>query len=427
MRELVADCFRSVSVAVAFIGFLWVIMLVDACGKYSASTDTLSSMELPDAGTPPEMTVLLGKYDRKKRITFESGKPLSVEWTEGIGTRSERYPDGRLTVRYKGGSFRINDREFSSSSLIIHTGRGTSYSTPPPVRVNQQSYRGSFQVVSHPEEGMRVVNNVNLTAYLWSVVGSEMSSRFPFESLKAHAVAARTYALWEKNREDKRSDTYDLADTVAAQVYKGVKAEEQSIRTAVNKTEGEVLMYNSEILPAFYHSTCGGTTTSAARVIPHYNPEKELAPLVGDVECPWDSRSKHHNWRTSIQEYKLRKALFPGRSSAPSISDIRVLSRDGSDRVRSLVISLSNNRSRNIPGTEFRRKARSQSLDIKSTNFTVSKRGDAFRFKGHGWGHGTGMCQMGAVGAGEEGLSYRSILNHYYPGASIYRLYRNSP
>ncbi len=126
----------------------------------------------------------------------------------------------------------------SSAMLIAPTGNGYVY-------IGDRWYRGKTLVLP-TEKGLTAVNYVDLEQYLYSVLGSEMNGNWPQEALKAQAVAARTYAIYKLENES--NSIYDVGDTQAWQVYKGVESESYGTHTAVNATDGQVLTYKNQIV-----------------------------------------------------------------------------------------------------------------------------------------------------------------------------------
>jgi len=119
--------------------------------------------------------------------------------------------------------------------------------------IGDRGYRGRLLVVSS-EQGLWVVNYVNLQQYLYSVVGSEVSPSWPMEALKAQAVAARSYALTYHLKPVKQ-DLYDLGADEYYQVYKGIESEAQTTRQAVNSTSGEFVSYRGGVVESLYAAT----------------------------------------------------------------------------------------------------------------------------------------------------------------------------
>jgi len=151
-----------------------------------------------------------------------------------------------------------------------------------------QRYPGTLRVVPLPDGKLALVNVLPLELYLVGVLVQELNpQKFPaLEALKAQAVAARTYAVRNRNGYAQRG--YDLCATPACQVYAGVPEPEQAplAYTAVAETRGEVLTYGGEPIQAFYTSTCGGHTDSAEFIFPRF-----AAPYLQGVPCPDDAGS----------------------------------------------------------------------------------------------------------------------------------------
>lgn len=151
-----------------------------------------------------------------------------------------------------------------------------------------QRYPGTLRLVPLPEGKVALVNVLPLEDYLIGVLVQELNpQKFPaLEALKAQAVAARTYAV--RNRNGYASRGYDLCATPACQVYAGVPEPDQAplAYAAVAETRGEVLTYGGEPIQAFYTSTCGGHTDSAEFIFPRF-----AAPYLQGVPCPDDAGS----------------------------------------------------------------------------------------------------------------------------------------
>ena len=99
------------------------------------------------------------------------------------------------------------------------------------------------------------------------VVPSEMPSKWNIEAHKAQAIAARSYAIANLNKRGSRG--YDLKDTPQDQAYGGATSETSQTTYAVLSTKGEVLTYNDEIIPAYYHASSGGKTIQAGEIWDH--------------------------------------------------------------------------------------------------------------------------------------------------------------
>ncbi|ASC71625.1 SpoIID-LytB domain protein [Halomicronema hongdechloris C2206] len=156
------------------------------------------------------------------------------------------------------------------------------------VFVGHRWYRGRVLVMANGG-GLTAINYVDLEHYLYSVLGGEMPSSWPAAALEAQAVAARSYALYHRNRAGQRP--YDVASTTASQVYRGLESEARSTRAAVDATQGQVLTYNGQIIEAVFHSSSGGYTENVEdvwqRPVPYLRSVKDYdagAPVYEWVE-----------------------------------------------------------------------------------------------------------------------------------------------
>ena len=304
-------------------------------------------------------------------------------------------------------------------------------------------YRGAMEVRAGAD-GLTVVNIVNVEDYLRGVVSSEMSCGFPLEALKAQAVAARTYALKHIGRFADQG--YDLDDTPLSQVYGGFLSEDPQTGQAVEATAGKVLTYQGQLIDAVYSSTCGGYTESAQEAWGHSVPylvsvpdfcgaPAGIAPRPTD-EAGWATYCK--TWRNlfDLQPKYARPEVFrwvrafprkdleaglPAAWQVGTLQNIVVLHRGASGRITSLRLEGSD-RGVTIDTEASIRRAFG---NLRSSAFTVDTyRDDAgkpvvFMLYGAGWGHGLGMCQVGATGMADAGWSYDKILAYYYQGTTL--------
>lgn len=277
--------------------------------------------------------------------------------------------------------------------------------------INDRVFRGEIRVFKNAGK-VTVVNAVDLEEYLYGVIRNEVSTWWPMESLKAQAIAARTYAL-NQMKESKGKD-YDVQADVSSQVYGGIFSEKWRTNRAVDQTRGEVLTYNGAIFPTFFHATCGGSTFDAANL---WN--IDLPPLKG-VKCGWCGKSPHYYWErwtpVSEAEKKLEAAGYP----VGDILGFDVIRRDPSGRILELRVKGSRGDSV-LLAKDFRRIIGGDI--VRSTNFKVTVVGEYAAFEGLGWGHGVGFCQWGAYYMSRAGKKADEILYFYYPGTKIMKDY----
>lgn len=249
--------------------------------------------------------------------------------------------------------------------------------------------------------GLYVVNEIPIEEYVKDVVAAEVNPEWDMEALKAQAVVSRTYGLYQKRMNG--NSIYHIASSVIHQVYKGSKPDIR-VSYAVSQTQGEVLTYNGELFEAFYHSTCGGMTE---------NPEEVFGksyPYLKSLESSCEI-SPYSFWEKSIPLEEIEKAL-----GIQGIKDISIKSYTKSKRVKQLEIVYQTGKTI-ISGNDLR-KALGWSR-LPSTNFQMTRNGDAFIFEGKGYGHGVGMCQWCALKMSRDGKNYKEILSYFYPGTVI--------
>ena len=253
-----------------------------------------------------------------------------------------------------------------------------------------------------------VINQVDLEEYVKGVVPAEVNSSWHPEMLKAQAVAARTYALYQQMLSAARD--YDVASTVQDQVYKGKNGIDEAILRAVDETKGLVLTYENAPIYAAFSSTAAGLTEDAVNVW-----SKEYPYLKG-VECPFDLESPYYQWKASFRLDKLEQSLRQQGFGVGTIVSMEPLAFSRGGRVAKLRVTHSEGEL--ILRGEDLRKAVGYSI-VPSTQFTIDSIGRDIVLSGYGAGHAVGMCQWGAKELAELGYLYSTILSYYYPGTEL--------
>ena len=275
-------------------------------------------------------------------------------------------------------------------------------------------YRDEVLIYRNAKGSLDVINRLQLDDYLKGVIPFEGNPKWALESLKAQAIASRTFALTKMIARQK--EEYDVSSGFMSQVYAGKEIEHERTNQAVDATLGEVLLYKGKIFPAYFHSTCGGATTAADLVWR----VKPLPPL-GGVECKFCQRSPHYKWEAVVTPAEIKDKLAKQEMPVSEVLGIRTDKIDRTGRAHKLVIQ-STWAEKIVDADAFR--GWIDPMHLKSTLITKIKTNDkgAFVFKGKGWGHGVGMCQYGMKYLGEIGYDYHQILDYYYPGAQVVKL-----
>ena len=312
------------------------------------------------------------------RLLFHNRKATSLT--------IERLPGARLRVQGSG---------ISAPSFLLTAPRGFS--------INGRRFRDQLRVYPANAGYLWVVNVLSREDYLAGLINWEISSQWPFEAVKAQAVAARTYARFQKSI--RAGELFDVEATTSDQVYGGMEREDFLSRKAVRETEGEMILFRGEPIFAVYHSCCGGKTES-----PEYLWAGNF-PYLKTMECPHCLGSPFFVWNYQIDGLRLRSTLNSLNSLGLRVVELRLGQRNESQRILQVFIQGEKGRV-DLSGPDFRRLLGRDLL--RSTNFTVKEKDGVFLFAGLGWGHGAGLCQWGMKGLAENGENYRSILRYYY-------------
>lgn len=278
--------------------------------------------------------------------------------------------------------------------------------------VNGRPYRGNIVVSAEPG-GLSAVNELELESYINGVINNEISSKWPVEAVKAQAVVARTYAMYQMNNHP--DSQYDIEGTVMGQVYAGAASEDPAAQKAVSETAGEILTFAGEPALTVYHSNAGGITDSSRDIWSEYY------PYLLSVTSPFDKEAPRYTWEFVLPGGSLKALLSGAGYEIGEPMEIKCDERTGAGRVKSLVISGSSGKGVRMRGEDLRKIVGYSYL--RSSLFSVEKKGGLFVFTGRGSGHGVGMSQWGAKGMAEGGFSYSEILRHYYRGTVLKKVY----
>ena len=332
-----------------------------------------------------------GRYQLRDALSGE-------ELQSGRRLKRTRVTAGRQTVRF-------GAREYRRTKLVIQSEK--------PITVlfknKKRQYRGTITIQWVEGQRLLLINTLGMEEYIRGVLYHEVSHRWPLAAIKAQAVAARSYAVYQVRQRHKAD--YDVSSDIYSQVYGGRDSERYRTNIAVERTEGEILTFEGEILPTYYHATCAGHTEDVEELWKH-----DLFALKG-VACPFCLLAPHYAWEKNLQLQNIQESLNDHDYQLDLIKDIRVVSRNKSGRINNLEITTRTGKQVTIAGKEFRNIVGPNV--IKSNNYRIRMKGYYVDFIGRGWGHGVGMCQWGAMEMARQRYSYRDILFYYYPGSRI--------
>ncbi|MCX6840805.1 MAG: SpoIID/LytB domain-containing protein [candidate division WOR-3 bacterium] len=301
-----------------------------------------------------------------------------------------------------------------SSSRIADTLAVTS-AADGLVRVGDRSYRGRLLLYRSADGDLAVVNVLGLEDYLCGVVPCEIGSidARTVEAAKAQAVAARSFTV---TRLGKRQGLgHDLFDSyLRDQEYQGIERETELCRQAVRATRGEMLEFHGGVCEALYHGNCGGVTANGSQPYLKSVPDTPGHRRGRKAYC---SERPSFSWQVSIRKESLEAVATRLSGKKCRVRGCKFDVDRQSHRVKYLDLATDRGSVR-LPGSDFR-----MAMGLKSTGFTMAIRGATVSFTGHGSGHGSGMCQDGAVAMALGGASYQEILHHYYSGVGLNKRY----
>jgi len=247
---------------------------------------------------------------------------------------------------------------------------------------------------------------IPLEHYVARVLAGEGEPNAPEGATQALAIAIRTYATFNAGRH--RADGYDLCDSTHCQVPRAANA---ATRRATMATAGRILAYNGAPAEIFYSASCGGRTESAEQVWPKAN-----LPYLRSVDD--DVHAEDQPWTLEVSLRAAQQALARDGFTGTQLRNVEVDARSPSGRVTRL--KLTGLRPETVSGEQFRTLMGAR--QFRSTAFDVDRVGEGLRFSGMGYGHGVGMCVIGAGRRARRGESASAILAKYYPGLDVVSL-----
>ena len=263
---------------------------------------------------------------------------------------------------------------------------------------------GGRTVAIGSPNGERRIARIPLEVYVARVLAGEGEPNAPDATRQALAVAIRTYTLVQMGRH--RREGFDLCDTVHCQV---LRAANDNSRRAALATARRVLTVNGVPAEVFYSASCGGRSEGAAQVWPG-----ATFPYMQVVRDD-DVHEEDVPWTLDLTMDELRQALSRAGFGGGPLRTIEIDGYNASGRVEHLRVS--GMRPNEVTGPAFRDAM--GTTRIRSTSFTLARQGNVVRFTGRGYGHGVGMCVIGAGRRARRGESAEAILAQYYPNLQL--------
>lgn len=286
-------------------------------------------------------------------------------------------------------------------------------------KVEEKFDYGQYTTIKLLHTATGDVEDMHLDEYLYGVVASEMPATFDIEALKAQAVVARTYTIYQirNGKKHENADVCDSSYNCQAWISKedrfarweeGKQEEYWSkIVDAVNSTKGKVILYNGEPINALFHSNSGGATELSINVWGGDFPYFQTVETSGEQNYSSYSSevtiSKDELIKKMLEKYSEFKINFSEDES------IKIIERTASNRISKLKIG-----NIEITGVDAR-----NIFGLKSANFNIEIDGDNIKFSVLGYGHGVGFSQCGGDTLAKNGRNYQEIIKYYYKDVEI--------
>lgn len=395
----------------------------------------------------PDIRVRIKKTAEVAEISAGAGATQLVLRPLGVG-RAEMV-EGPLTVRSSAGGLSIAvgaepTRPFGAGvDVEILAVSGGEADSSAPLKVDGVTYPGLIRLRARSDDSpdrFDVIATMSIEEYLPGVVVKEMYPNWPAEAFKVQAVCSRSYALHERERSRATGKLFDVESSTLDQVYGGATAN-SAAKAAVEETRGVVLMYAGKVLRAYYSSTCGGRSASAADIFPtsagfEFN---LAAPLQAKEREAYCEKSPWYRWDVvrPADDLSLRMKAWgkhAGKSvkNAARIESVEAVTMNVADRPARYLIKDSKGATFELNAEELRlscnftpegQPAITKETRVNSGDVLVEVTGATARLRGRGFGHGVGMCQWCAKAMTERDKDWKTILAGFYPGANLKEAY----
>lgn len=461
--EFINRCTASVTAFTA--------ILLAVCGTAAGETTTPRVRSLADLPDDPPVRVLV--IERATSITVTPVQPWCILKSTDA-PQTDLKPGTTVTIGIQDGEFRllgttpadttslgrtplVLDSETENAHLLIHkvpVGVGWWWES-----AENRVYEGRIELHPTGDGHLSVIVELPLERYLRGVAPSEIGADSPLAALSAQAVAARSAAVLALTTAIYSGPNYDICGDVACQVFSGVGKSTAVSDEAITSTRGMILAFEGRPLSAYYASNCGGhtedirnvwpdrandrgywgaarfdgETTDTAATRPDLSTEEglrqwlELSPPAfcnpAHAKIPtWAAGNFRWTREITADELTSRVTLLKdiGRVTA-----IRPVKRGPSGRMIEAEFVGEKGSLKVSPELAIRQVWQPP---LRSAAFVVDPQGpedgpEKFVIRGAGWGHGVGMCQSGAIGMANMGKNVREILAHYFPNATVEKLY----
>ncbi len=388
-------------------GFFAVLLLLGACLTACGTGDGLVALA---AQSPPVVRVQLGAQRPSARLRIAGGWEAT-----GLSGRGWRDAGSNLETTLSAGPDGISVGRTSTGATALRVRPQWAFT------LDALAFRGDL-IVRAADGRLPFVNELDLETYTAGVIVNEMGPDRTPAAYRTQAVAARSYAYMAATVDPGPFASRHLFDDEHSQVYKGLYVWPES-RTTIEdlerwtrETRGVILTWRGRPFPTYYSSTCGGHTCDPAT---SGLDAGGASDVLRGVPCWYCTGSKYFSWTQVVPTDTLLEGLRP-RGIVGPVSNLEITRTGPGGRASEVTVTFGPRGARKVvPAGEIRGIGRLKSARWSAPHAT----GAGWEFAGYGFGHGVGMCQMGAIEMGKRGFSESDILRYYYPGAEFTRVY----
>ena len=357
----------------------------------------------------------------------------------------ENIPDQSLKYKLFKKSYKSRIAPFLVGEYSQQKLQGPIYiSSSEEIRINDINFGKEFYLANDSYGTWTLIQKIKFDEYLKGVLPYEIGHNSPLEALKAQAVIARTWAIYNSARFN--IDNYHLCISTQCQVYKPPKVEYKNVNKAIMETSNLIITHNNKPINSFYHASNGGISATASEswrienylyfnsmidglvslkksfILPIKN-DNELNKFF-DLEDEKFYGNEHYlfRWKKILSNETIQNSLIKSQliEEKSDLIDLKIIDRGSSGRVTKLEISFRNSKK---PIFLEKDEIRRMLTFLPSNLFIINKLNDnLWLFRGGGFGHGVGLSQSGAIEMAELGFTYEQILNHYYQGTKIKKI-----
>lgn len=351
----------------------------------------------------PTVRVLIVGSAQDVLLAVNGGYQIIGSLANNILDQGEYLQRSKISV--SDGGILIGSKCYNVSELRITS------SHDGEIEINNVRYRGEINVLRQLDNKLSVIEELDLEGFVSGVVGCEMPHSWHEEALCAQAVTVRTYTMYKKKARRNEKHHVDMLDLA----YRGMAGESSRLNSIVQETKGLVMVYNWNVIPAYFHSTCGGHTED----VNHVFGQDSIPPLRG-VVCQYCNNSRYSKWKRDISRAVIERKLQEANIHVSNISSVKTLDTgEGIHGSRVEIVAASG--SKEMGANDFRLLVGPGAL--RSTAFSAKSSGKNITFSGNGFGHGVGLCQYGSQSMAKRGFKWMDILNYYYPEIEFVRVY----